>query len=100
MTAKNCYVARSPDVAARMLGDEMMIMSAKNSALFTLNETGASLWNAADGITPLHELVERRICAEFAVDTAEALRDAEELVAVLAEYGLITLSDAPAGANA
>ena len=47
------YVARNPRVAARMLGGEMMIMSARDSTLFTLNETASVLWQAADGATPL-----------------------------------------------
>ena len=32
------YVARSTAIAARVLGDETMVMSATNSTLFTLDE--------------------------------------------------------------
>ncbi len=35
------YVARSSQIAARALGGEMMIMSARDSTLFTLNEVAA-----------------------------------------------------------
>ena len=62
------YVARSPKVAARMVGDEMMVMSGKDTTLFALNGTAAVLWQAADGVTPLSEIVEQRICAEFEVE--------------------------------
>ena len=40
------YVARSTRVAARMVGDEMMIMSGRDSTLFVLNGTAALLQNS------------------------------------------------------
>ena len=42
------FVARNPRVAARCLDGEMMIMSARDSTLFTLNRTATILWQAAD----------------------------------------------------
>jgi hypothetical protein len=65
------YIARSPRIAARMLGEEMLVMSGQGSTLFTLNPTATALWEAADGATPLKEIVERRICTEFEVPTTE-----------------------------
>ena len=56
------YVARNPRVAARSLDGEMMIMSGRDSTLFTLNKTATILWQSADGTTPLDEIVEHRIC--------------------------------------
>ena len=47
------YIARSKEVAARMLDGEMMIMFARDSTLFSLNETASAIWKAADGVTPL-----------------------------------------------
>ena len=32
------------EVAARMMGGEMMIMSARDSTLFNLNETASAIW--------------------------------------------------------
>ena len=78
-----------------MMGDEMMIMSGLDSSLFSLNPTASILWQAADGVTPLAQIVDERICAQFDVDPAEALRDAEELVAELARRGILQLSDSP-----
>ena len=91
------YVARSTKVAARMVGDEMMIMSGRDSTLFALNGTAAVLWQAADGVTPLADIVEQRICAAFEVDRAVALRDAEELVDALAGHGILRVSNVPVG---
>ena len=52
------YVSRSSQIAARMLGGEMMIMSITDSTLFNLNEVAAAIWQAADGVTPLQEIVD------------------------------------------
>jgi hypothetical protein len=89
------YMTRSNAVAARELGGEMMIMSATNSTLFSLNETATILWNAADGKTPLTEIVELGICQEFSVEPEEAYRDASEVVQELARLGILQLSDKP-----
>jgi len=89
------YVARAANVAARMVGGEMMIMSGADSSLYSLNETASVLWQAADGVTPLAQIVERHICADYAVDLETALRDAEELAEDLARRGILLLSDVP-----
>jgi hypothetical protein len=89
------YVAKSKEVAARMLGGEMMIMSARDSTLFSLNPTASAIWQAADGVTPLAEIVKQHVCAAFDVDPAKALPDAEELVQGLAEHGILRVSDVP-----
>ena len=89
------YVARSPRVAARSLDGEMMIMSGRDSTLFTLNKTAAILWQAADGVTTLEQIVEQKICAEYEVDASEALRDAESLARDLASHGIVQISEEP-----
>ena len=89
------YVARDPRVAARSLAGEMMIMSGRDSTLFTLNKTATILWQAADGTTPLDEIVERKICSEFDVEPTEALHDAENLARELAGHGILKVSDQP-----
>jgi coenzyme PQQ synthesis protein D (PqqD) len=89
------YVTRSSRVAARSLDGEMMIMSATDSTLFTLNKTATIIWQAADGATPLDEIVERRICPEFEVESREALQDAEALARDLASHGILQVSDCP-----
>jgi hypothetical protein len=89
------YIARATKVAARSLDGEMMIMSAWNSTLFTLNPIGTLLWQSADGTTPLAEIVEQRVCAEFAVEPEQALSDAESFVKDLASHDILIVSDKP-----
>ncbi|HKV76819.1 MAG TPA: PqqD family protein [Candidatus Sulfotelmatobacter sp.] len=89
------YVARNPRVAARSLDGEMMIMSGRDSTLFTLNKTATILWQAADGATPLEQIVQQRICTEFEIEPDEALRDAETLARDLASHGILKISEQP-----
>ena len=89
------YVARSTAIAARVLGDEMMVMSAADSTLFTLDEVATVIWEAADGTTPLDEIVTKKVCAQYDITPEVALKDAEVLVEQLAEHGLLLLSDQP-----
>lgn len=89
------YVARSKAIAARALGDEMMVMSATTSTLYTLNEVASVIWQAADGVTPLEQIVANRICTQYDIAPEAALKGAEELVEGLAEQGILLLSDKP-----
>ncbi len=94
-TQKPLYVAPSPALAARMLGGEMMVMSVRDSTFFTLNEVASVIWRAADGRTPLEEIVTRTVCEEFEVDFDTAHQHARELVEQLAAHGILIASDRP-----
>jgi Coenzyme PQQ synthesis protein D (PqqD) len=89
------YIARSTEIAARVLGGEMMIMSAVDSTFFTLNEVATAVWQAADGRTPLSEIVDRAVCNQFEVDPDVARRDVEAFVDELSRHGILLISDRP-----
>ena len=89
------YVARSTAIASRALGDETMVMSATDSTLFTLDEVASIIWEAADGVTPLEQIVATKICAQYDITPEVALRDAETLVENLAGHGILLISDQP-----
>jgi hypothetical protein len=89
------YIARSSAIAARLLGDEMMVMSTADSTFFTLNEVASAIWQAADGRTPLSEIVVGKICQEFDVDRERAQRGAERFVDELSQHGILLVSDHP-----
>ena len=90
----NSYIARASKIATRVLGTETLIMSA-DSTIFTLNEVGSAIWEAADGQTPLRQIVEQKLCEEFEVDASQALADAEKFVADLAAQGILRVSETP-----
>ena len=91
------YISRATRVAARSLDGEMMIMSALDSTLFTLNPVATLIWQSADGKTTLDQIVEQKICPEFDVPADEALRDAQAFVHDLAAHGILFVSDQPIG---
>jgi hypothetical protein len=73
----------------------MMIMSAVDSTFFTLNEVATLIWQAADGRTPLSDIVTGKICPEFDVDPDRAGRDAEQFVNDLSQHGILVVSEQP-----
>jgi Coenzyme PQQ synthesis protein D (PqqD) len=89
------YIQRAPTVAYRRLGGEAIVMSATDSTLYNLNEIATIIWEAADGHTPLSEIVQRHVCAEYDVEPEDALRDAQELVHNLEQHGILFVSGQP-----
>jgi Coenzyme PQQ synthesis protein D (PqqD) len=89
------YIARSSAIAARMLAGEMMVMNSMDSTFFTLNEVASAIWQAADGRTPLREIVRSQVCEQFDVDPEQAQTDAEQFVAELSQHGILLVSDQP-----
>lgn len=89
------YISRSTAIAARVLGGEMMVMSAVDSTFFTLNEVATVIWQAADGKTPLSAIVASRVCPAFDVEPDVATRDAEQFVEQLSQHGILKVSDHP-----
>jgi Coenzyme PQQ synthesis protein D (PqqD) len=77
----------------------MMIMSPADSTFFTLNEVATVIWQAADGRTPLSDIVINKICPEFDVDWDQAGRDAEQFVNDLSRHGILMVSEQPIPAS-
>ncbi len=99
----NCtytYIARSSAIAARALAGEMMVMNSADSTFFTLNEVATAIFQAADGRTPLHEIVRDRVCDQFDVDSEQAQSDAEQFVAELSGHGILMVSNQPLSSDA
>lgn len=89
------YIARGSAIAARMLGGEMMVMSTTDSTFYTLNDVATVIWQAADGRTPLAEIVVNKICLEFEVDRERAQRGADRFVDELSQHGILLVSEHP-----
>ena len=89
------YITRSSTIAAQALAGEMMIMNSADSTFFTLNEVATAIWQAADGRTPLREIVREQICEQFDVELDEAQADAEQFVTELSSHGILLVSNQP-----
>ena len=99
LSMTDTFIARSSAIAARVMGGEMMIMSAVDSTFFSLNEVATVIFQAADGQTPLAEIVEKRVCTEFEVEPEQARHDAEQFVTELSQHGILLVSDKPIPAH-
>jgi len=89
------FIVRSSAIAARMLAGEMMVMNSTDSTFFTLNEVATAIWQAADGRTPLRQIVRDRVCEQFDIAPEQAQADAEQFVAELSSHGILKVSDRP-----
>src|ERR1700686_2239659 len=89
------YIARSSAIAARALAGEMMVMNSADSTFFTLNEVATTIFQAADGRTPLRDIVRDHICEEFDVDPQQAQADARQFVNELSAHGILLVSSQP-----
>jgi hypothetical protein len=89
------YVARSTKVAARELAGEMIVMSAVDSTLYSLDDVATAIWKALDGVTPLHAVIEQRLCTEYDVAPEVAAPYVEQFIVELAERGILLLSEEP-----
>jgi hypothetical protein len=89
------YISRSSAIAARMLAGEMMVMNSADSTFFTLNQVATAIWQAADGRTPLREIVREQICEQFDIEPEQAQVDAEQFVTELSSHGILMVSDHP-----
>jgi Coenzyme PQQ synthesis protein D (PqqD) len=92
---EDSYIARGLAIASRQLGGDVIILPAADPTLFSLNETAASIWLAADGQTRLRDIVECVVMEQFEVDRETALRDAEHLVNELASHGVLRIAAHP-----
>jgi hypothetical protein len=88
------FIAHGDRLAARKVAGEMVILSADDSSLFVLNGAGASIWEAADGGTPLQTIVDEVICRQYEIDPDTALRDTLEFVQALEAQGVMRTSNA------
>jgi hypothetical protein len=89
------YIVRSSAIASRVLAGETMVMSVLDSTFFTLNEVASAIWQAADGVTPLEDIVARNVCPQFDVPKQKAFMDAQEFVRELSVHGILHVSDRP-----
>ena len=93
MTNKR-YVARSSEIAARRLGDEMMIMSGRDSTLFTLERGGHRHLGGCRRLDAADEIVEQDLPG-VRRRAGRPCDDAETLAEELADHGILLISDEP-----
>jgi hypothetical protein len=79
---------RADAVRAARVGDELVLLDLRRNSYFTLNATGALVWDRLAAGATLAELGEA-LTRAFEVDAETAARDARELVGELLDAGLV-----------
>jgi len=78
-----------PDVVARKLDDETVLVQMRTNRIFTLNATGTRIWELIESGCDEGSLVDR-LRAEFDASEAKLREEVETLLDSLRAEGLIT----------
>ena len=90
----NSVVKPAPGIIPRKTGDEYVLVPVSNNiadmdSVYTLNETGAFIWEKLDGKSTLAEIVSC-MQTEFDVDAETAKNDLFAFVAEMEKFLIIT----------
>lgn len=94
--AECLYVAR-PDVVASDLGGHWALLDLETSLYYTLNASGAEVWNAMQTPAPLSQLISA-VTKAFSVSEDDCRKDIEALLQELVAAGLASVV-APEGSE-
>lgn len=84
---------RSPSVVTRKTGNEYVLVPVENNiadmnSVYTLNETGAFLWELIDGENNIEDMIEALI-REYDIDEQTATSDVSEFITEMRKYLII-----------
>ena len=90
----NSVVTPSPGIIPRKTGDEYVLVPVSNNiadmdSVYTLNETGAFIWEKLDGKSTLAEIISS-MQSEFDVDAKTAKNDLLDFVTEMEKFLIIT----------
>jgi hypothetical protein len=91
--AKRETLRPHPDVVARRVVDEVVLVQLRRNEIYALNRTGARLWELLSGGTTSREAIERML-GEFDVSRAQLESEVESIVLRLLDEGLLVVEEA------
>lgn len=94
MTGLNSVPSHSPSVVTRKTGNEYVLVPVANNiadmdSVYTLNETGAFIWDQIDGKRTVAEIV-GLLVQEYDIDNESAGRDVFEFITGMKSYLIIS----------
>lgn len=82
------YRKKKNGVVERQIGDELVLVDARNGYVHQLNHVGACIWrNLVDDMDP--ETLAEAVCREFEVDAETARRDVDGFISELSRLNMI-----------
>ena len=93
MTGLNSILSRSPSVVTRKTGNEYVLVPVANNiadmdSVYTLNETGAFIWEQIDGKKNVSEII-ASLTEEYDIDKDTAAKDVIDFVGSMNKYLII-----------
>jgi PqqD family protein of HPr-rel-A system len=85
---KDGRLRRKPDLQARLVDDEMVVLDLASGQVHHLNGTAGYIWSRFDGAASLAQIAES-VAEQFDVDPRVAERDVNELAHRFTEIGLL-----------
>jgi hypothetical protein len=82
----------SDDVMSERFGDEVVLLNLKTNRFFSLNRTGARLWELLVSGERLGA-IEEQLRREFEVDPAELAADVQRMLASMQDEQLVRLEE-------
>ena len=88
MPAENSAVSRNPEVVARLIEGETVLLNLDSGIYYSLEKTGSRIWELIDGSkTPAD--IAGVMAGEYEVEYSTALNDILELMNDLENEGLL-----------
>ncbi len=89
----NSQVSRTPSVVTRKTGNEYVLVPVANNiadmnSVYTLNETGAFLWELIDGKKSVKDLIDAMVL-EYDVNEETATEDVLSFIEAMSKYLII-----------
>ena len=88
------YPVPHPQVAARVVDSEAVIILADSGEVNVLNPVGTRIWELTDGTRTVQQIADA-IVAEYEVTPDAALQDVTEFLQKLVDASMLTLQAAP-----
>ena len=93
MSDLQSVLSHSPSIVTRKTGDEYVLVPVANNiadmnSVYTLNETGAFIWEHIDGIRCVKELIEALV-EEYETDEKTAADDVFSFISEMKKYLIV-----------
>jgi methyltransferase-like protein len=93
MTGLTSILSHSPSIVTRKTGNEYVLVPITNNiadmnSVYTLNETGAFIWEQINGIRNVEEIIEALIL-EYEIDSTTATEDVFSFIDNMSKYLII-----------
>jgi len=88
------YPVPHPQVAARVVDGEAVVILADSGEVNVLNPVGTRIWELADGTRSVQQIADA-IAEEYQVTPQNALQDVTEFLQLLIDARALTLATAP-----